>query len=648
MNTECLAWLTCWVENSKELSGLGSLTETKKLASSRMRQITIFHRSSWIDRARYLLLVCSLSFLGACASSPTLLSTDNARAANSGSEIVAPKGKNESVVVADKDFKNLPKVDLTQELLEQLMIVSFAPYSGDLATSARLAMEAAETSQDYRLASYAALTALRIRDYPLSRQGAELWLDLVEDDAAARTTLIIAQLGVGDIDAAYVLMTEDQGDRSIDEHIKDITSLLVRQRSGQAAVDVVARYVDDFPDSAEVLLSASYVAETFSQDDKAQEWLDQVLILKPNWDEAAQLKAGMLRRQGKVEERANFIADFLERNPHSISMRINHAAELAREEKYQEALALMRAVLEDDPENVPALNYTAALAEHLKEDELAKKLYKKVLRLEPKNDEVYWSLARFAVREKNYQRAEDYYQEISGDELYFRAQLQVANMRYQTLGLKDAINTLRGLEPQTEQEYIDRATTRHYLLMQEHQYEEAFAAINETLVYLPENVDLRYARALVAAELKEIATVEEDLRFVIEKQPDNADALNALGYTLADQTERYEEAKELIAKALELRPEEAHILDSMGWILYRLDDLDGAIKYLQQAYDISPQAEIAAHLGEVLWEKGEQERARVVWGEGLEDDSDSPVLMETMERYGATPQEDEEQQVSLK
>jgi Flp pilus assembly protein TadD len=206
-------------------------------------------------------------------------------------------------------------------------------------------------------------------------------------------------------------------------------------------------------------------------------------------------------------------------------------------------------------------------------------------------------------------------------------------MRYYTRGLKGAINTLRALEPRTEAEYIDRATTRHYLLLQDYQYEEAFGAINETIAYFPENTDLIYARALVAAELNQLETVEHDLRSIIARRPKHANALNALGYTLADQTERYEEAKELIVKALELRPNDAHILDSMGWVLYRMEDFEQAVSYLRRAYDKAPEVEVAAHLGEVLWEKGEADQARSVWVEAFDKDAENPLLNRTLQRY---------------
>ena len=150
---------------------------------------------------------------------------------------------------------------------------------------------------------------------------------------------------------------------------------------------------------------------------------------------------------------------------------------------------------------------------------------------------------------------------------------------------------------------------------------------------MPGNQALLYARGLVAAELKLVDVMEADFKSLIEIEPENASALNALGYTLADQTDRLQEARGYIGRALELRPKDPYIMDSMGWVEYRLGELDLARTLLTEAYQVNGDVEIAAHLGEVLWELGEAEKARDVWLEAIGIDSDNPILLETLERY---------------
>lgn len=581
--------------------------------------------------------LCVICFSG-CSTRLKTNSQETATSSVNGMTAVSDQHTNNPDGIKPDKNLTLPRVDLNQDLLEQLLIMNFAPYSSDFKLSAHEAFKAAQASQDYRLASYAAITALRVRDYAMAKKAAEIWLSLIEKQKAARQptmTLILAELGLGDASAAYQLFQEYFEPNDLAIHLDSVVQILVGQRNAQAAVETIEMYAQHYPASRDAVLSIAYVAGQFERYELAEHWLEVALDMSSGWDKAAQLKADILLRQNKLEQRSDFIDQFLQRFPKSIFMRINQSVELAKQDKYDQALELMRGVVGDDPENISALNYAAALAEHLEKKTLAKEFYVRILAKQANgNDEVYWSLARLAVQDKAYREAEKYYQEISDERMYLRAQLQVANMRYETRGLKAALSVLNDVEPITEQDYVDLANTRHYLLMRDYQYEEAFAAINETMIYLPNNLELRYARSLVAAELEEVETVEEDLRFVIARQPQNAEALNALGYTLADQTGRLEEAKELIEQALTLMPDAPHIIDSLGWVLYRLGDLNGAQKYLEQALEKSAIAEIAAHLGEVYWEQGQQDKAKSSWEKGLEDDAKNPVLQETMRRYG--------------
>ncbi len=532
------------------------------------------------------------------------------------------------------DDPDLPLQDLDTKTLEELLVMNFASYQGDWATATSSAISAAMSSNDFRVARSATLLALRNDDYQASATAAKMWLELKPDSINAQNMNILSLVGSDQIDAAKLAIEEQIGEQDITDYVKQLAGLLVRQKSAESGFEIADYMTQQYPASAQVFASAAYVAQTFKKYEAAEVWADRALSLKPGWDLAAQLNANLLNEQNKLEERAAFISQFVADFPHSVAMRINHAAELGRSENYEDAYNLMLEVLKDAPKNVNALQYAAALAEQLDNNKKSEEHLSKALRVEPENDEVRWSLARLAAIDKKYATAERLFDEIRDQSMYVRAQIQVANMRNETQGVRLAVNTLRALQPRTQADYVQVAITRHYLLMGAYQYEEAFGYINETLVYLPENLELLYARALVAAELGKVDITEKDLSIIIDQQPEHANALNALGYTLADQTDRYHEAKELIVRALELRPDDAHILDSMGWVSYRLNDFETAIEYLQKAYDASPEAEVAAHLGEVLWESGEREKANEIFRKSFAEDNDNPILNNVIERYG--------------
>jgi tetratricopeptide (TPR) repeat protein len=601
-------------------------------------------RQLCIQKLSLTILLC-LS-LTACVSGSNLHKADlsaeqpshnGAEAELQDRDVVIEANPDQIAIAADSeliDNSDLPLQDVDADTLAQLLVMNFASFQGDWKTASASGIAAANKSQDFRIARVATMLALRNSDYVAAAEAAQTWLVLQPESVNAQNMNILSLIGSQQIEAAKSAISLQIAEQDIDSYIKQLAGLLVRQKNAEAGFEIADYLVQQYPQSAQVLLSSAYVAQIFKKYEAAEVWADQALSLQPGWDLAAQLNANLLNEQNKLEQRAAFINQFVKDNPHSVAMRINHASELGRAEKYEDAYQLMLEVLNDAPKKVSALQYAAALAEQLNNNKKSKQYLSRALKVEPKNDEVRWSLARFAVMEENYVTAELLFDEIKDPGLYVRAQIQVANMRNQTQGVESAVNTLRALQPRTEDDYLQVAITRHYLLMGAYEYDEAFGYINETLVYLPENPELLYARALVAAELRKIDIAEQDLRAIIAKHPEHANALNALGYTLADQTDRYDEAKEFILKALALRPNDAHILDSMGWVLYRLKDFDRAIEFLQKAYKTSPDAEVAAHLGEVLWESGQPEKARLVFLQSYAEESDNPILNKVIQRYG--------------
>ena len=529
--------------------------------------------------------------------------------------------------------KSLPKQELTADTLEQLLTLNFASFDGQWALAAQNALSAAEQSKDFRLARLATLFALQTADYDQASTASELWLALKPESVDAQNMNIISLVGAANIEAAKEAIELQMQGRNIDDYIKQAAALLVRQKNEEGGFDVIDHLVDMHPDSAQVHVSAAYVAEVFKKYEAAEFWANKALELRPGWDLAAQMNVRLLQIQNKTEERSVFIEEFVSQYPSSVAMRISHSADLAAKNEFQAAYDIMLAVLKDAPDNVGALQYSSALAQQLDDPKKAAYYYRRALNIDPKNDDVRWSAARLAQTQQKYTTAERFYRDISDPEKLFEAQIQMANVQYEIDGIDSAMLALAVASPNTNDEYLQLAITRHYLLMRAFKYEEAFGYTNDTLVFMPDNPDLLYARALVAAELKKLKIAEQDLRKVIAIDPQNANAMNALGYTLADQTDRLDEAKVLIAQALVLRPNDAHILDSWGWVSYRLKDYVTAIEYLRRAYEASPEAEVAAHLGEALWESGDQDAAIDVWQQAYDKESDNPVLTATLEKY---------------
>jgi tetratricopeptide (TPR) repeat protein len=173
-------------------------------------------------------------------------------------------------------------------------------------------------------------------------------------------------------------------------------------------------------------------------------------------------------------------------------------------------------------------------------------------------------------------------------------------------------------------------------LSSSNRYGVALQAANIALLEIPDSADLQYMRSMLYEAQGDLVAMEQDMRLILERDPDNATVLNALGYTLADRTDRLAEAELMITRALQLQPDEPAIIDSMGWVKYRLGEMEQALAYLQRAYALFPDPEVAAHYGEVLWVSGNQEQAMQVWNVALQVKPGHSQVLETMRRLGAT------------
>ncbi|NOQ88638.1 MAG: tetratricopeptide repeat protein, partial [Gammaproteobacteria bacterium] len=243
-------------------------------------------------------------------------------------------------------------------------------------------------------------------------------------------------------------------------------------------------------------------------------------------------------------------------------------------------------------------------------------------------------LGRIAQNQGDEKQAISYYLGVKSGEYVFDAQLRIGVL-LAILGKPD--EGLRKLEALAEEQTNWTLRVKSYLaqgeiLRGEKRYIEGVEMYSRALQQKRDDTTLLYARGLMAEKVDRLDMAEADLLKVISKEPDNADALNALGYTLADRTSRYKEAQEYIKRAAALVPDDPAILDSLGWVSYRLGEMDEALKWLSKAFAKLEDAEIAAHYGEVLWHANQKDKAREIWNKGKEQNADNPVLIETLDR----------------
>ncbi len=351
---------------------------------------------------------------------------------------------------------------------------------------------------------------------------------------------------------------------------------------------------------------AFFVEDAERAEEAVQRWRE----LAPQRPEAYQLLGVLALRRGAPEEAREALARFLERTPGDVGDAFLQLGVVLEHGAPAEEAAAVLAALVNDYADVPEVYRVLAAAAHRAgKPQQALQAAERSAALAPADRGAGLALLR-AIGEA---------------------------VRAGALELDAAVERLGRLRRERA-ELADRAVLLEAeLLFQAGRFAAAVRTYSRGLEASPGDPDLLYGRGLARAELGDIDGAEADLRRVLERRPEDAFALNALGYTLADQGRRLEEAEALIDRALAQEPESAAILDSKGWLRYRQGRLEAALDYLERAFAEQAGGEIGAHLGEVLWELGQRQRAREVWGKAWEADPGHPLLEETLETYGVEP-----------
>jgi len=539
---------------------------------------------------------------------------------------------NVSTTVAEE--VEVPAVEITADLLYDILLGEIAHQRGEIEVSAQALVRAAETSRDPRIAERAALLAVRARRYEEALVAAELWRELQPDSRAAMELLAGALLATEDIKGAeqqYREMIESSGDE-VGYMYRRIAQAISRYGEGQEILALMDRLIELTPDNAEAHYSKAYIADSIDQPDEAGRALDRALELNPTWEDAATAKAAHLMAQGQKAQVKDFSKAFLKKTPGANKLREQFARFLVDFGEREEALSQFEQLADRDPENADALFTAALLGIQLEQLPEAADFLERHLQLRPKNDQARVYLGQVSLELERFQSAKEVLSAVSQESYYFEAQVLLGGVTAKLGTTEEALQHLQTLVPSSDEERVRLVLAEEQILREANQLDRAKEALDLGLSVLPDNSELLYARGLVAAQLSLIELHEQDLRKLLEIDPGNAHALNALGYTLADQTDRHGEALDLITQALELRPDDPFIMDSMGWVQYRLGNHAVAIDYLERALKTRPDAEIAAHLGEVLWVTGERRRAESVWNRALKESPLNDVLLGTIQK----------------
>jgi tetratricopeptide (TPR) repeat protein len=554
-------------------------------------------------------------------------------------------------LVADK-LSPAGKVDgLTADLFYKFLLAEVALQRGELPVAARAYFEAARESRDPRVARRATEIALAARQRGMAVESATLWAAL--DPEATRPKQVLASLagtaagkeladpGVDDeIRGRLEKLLSDAAvsGQGVGEVFLQINRFLAQQPEKQQVFELVRSLAKPYPANPEAHFAVAYAAfaaEIPARDgvDPAMSEIDIALELKPAWERAALLKTDILMRVSHDAAIA-FLQRFVAANPDARAAAGALAQIYVEQKRYADARAIFQTLWDGDRASREFEFGVAAISVQMKDWATAEALFSDLKKAGyGENGVVELYLAQVADETGRYQEAIDRYLAVPEGERAWIAKLRVAAMMAKQKRIPEARRYLADLPAVTIDERVQVRQAEASLLRDANDNVAAYAVLKQALVEHPDTPDLLYDSAMVAEKLDRIDEAEASLRRVVELKPDDPQALNALGYTLVDRTPRTSEGFALIEKAYKLAPDDPFILDSMGWALYRLGKLEDAETYLRRAMTQRPDAEIAAHLGEVLWKKGDPIRANEVWQSQLQASPQNEVLLETVRRY---------------
>ena len=490
--------------------------------------------------------------------------------------------------------------------------------------------------------------AINTQDPGVSERAFRIAEYLGADQAALDTSLIWVKNAPDDIEAQRAAAIQLARNGRYDESLVYMEKVL--QAKGDTHFDFLALAAIETDADTRAGLQKSFDSLLAKHPDNGQLIFGKALLMQQDGDAEGALKlleknppqngevapillrARLLQSLNRGDEALPLLKKSVSQYPDDKRLGLTYARTLVEQNRMAEAKVQFASLVQQYPEDDELRFSLALVCLELKSWDEAEGYLQELIERDSHVDSAHLNLGRIAEERNDPEGALVEYALVGPGSEYLPAQLRQADILISHGRGAEASKKLasaRGAQPDYAiQLYLIEAET----LAANNQTDRAWNTLQQALKQYPDDLNLLYSRAMLAEKRNDLDQMERDLRAIIKREPDNAMALNALGYTLSDRTTRYTEAKALIQQAYDLNPDDPAVLDSLGWVNYRLGNLDEAERLLRQALERFPDQEVAAHLGEVLWANGKQREAKTIWGTFLKENPDSPILRKTILR----------------
>ena len=551
------------------------------------------------------------------------------------------RAETEAKAEADAQLARLPKVELTSTLLNQLLRAEFMFRGGDWQGPYLTMMSLAQQTRDPRLARRAAEMALAARQPDDTLAAVRQWrqLDPQSDEATQYYLgMVIMSDNISDAEEIFRKRLEAAPPNLRGIVLYQVQQLLARAKDKEAGSAMLVRIAAPYRNTLEGHVVLAQDALARGDKAAAQREARAALALKPDSEIAVLTLAQAGESEGQVRE---LLTKFIAANPDAREVRAAHARLLVNEKQFEAARSEFLLLDKQQPDNVTTLYALGVLSTQLNDPSGAERYFTRFIDVLGRNPDderdpskALLILSQLAEERGDIKAAVGWLDKLpEGDEkAVFGAQLRRAQLLGKGGDLPAARRLLASMKPGDPVAQAQVAAAEAQVLRDAGQADQAFTLMQDATRRFPKNPDLLYDFALLAEKTGRFEVMEGSLREVMRLAPDNHHAYNALGYSLAERNVRLEEARTLVAKALAMAPDDPFIMDSMGWVEYRLGNLEAAETHLRRAYGLRRDPEIAVHLGEVLWQRGKQADAQSLWREARAKDPQNDTLRSTLAR----------------
>ncbi|OYV80547.1 MAG: hypothetical protein B7Z60_03450 [Ferrovum sp. 37-45-19] len=528
-----------------------------------------------------------------------------------------------------------PNEVLTPKRMFEFFVGEIAAQRGQFDVAIGEMTDLAKDTKDPRIAQRATEMALYAKQYQAAVHNLDLWLTEEPNAPEAHqilSALLFSNVSVDELTTVIKdwLSTNPKG---VDEMFDRLTPPIVQMHDPKQAYQLTKNITENYDQSMAAQYLLAITAFQADQSDEALSAVNNMLDIKGDSEKAALLKGQILGHTHPADA-LDFYQQFLDQYPDSQSIRLSYARELVNQKHFQKARDQFTYLVKKNPHNVDIKLAVALLNLQLKDYGATMNQLNDLLSQGNSDANViHYYLGETEEEQKHWQLALDQYAQVKEGDQYFNSQIRLALLTAKQKDLASGLDILHRLRAQDDQEVEQLFFSEEQMRRDAGDLKGAYNLLDHALKQQPENVNMLYEQAILADRLNHFDVVEDNLKRVIALRPNYAQAYNALGYSMTERGVRLDEAKRLIEKALTITPNDPFILDSLGWVDYRLGNNTDALYALKQAYTLQEDPEIAAHLGEVLWQSGNPEEARKLWQKSLADHPNNDALKETIHRF---------------